>query len=256
MRNLISPTLVVIAAVVVNVLHGAHGGAAFFLGLGRPFTWLATLVLLGAALALIGLAVNERWDGIFIDGRNKISLSRTQIICWSLLLISALFTAGLSNAAMLDISPLAIKIPATIWSLLALGSFTAVASPLILERKTLEGPSPANMTAITESLHRREGLTQTLRARGSVVEKLTATDARWIDIVLGDESDATVVDVSKVQKLAFTVLLLVTYGAALFSVFAVTSPVKQFPDVDPGFLALLGVSHAAYLAYKMTPKAK
>jgi len=172
------------------------------------------------------------------------------------LLISALFSAGLSNAATFDTTPLAIKIPASIWSLLALGSFTAVASPAILERKKVDGPSPINMAAITESLRNREGLTQTLSAQGSVVEKMTPTDARWIDIVLGDESDAAFVDVSKVQKLAFTVLLLVTYGAALFSAFAATGHVRQFPEVDPGFLALLGVSHAAYLAYKMTPKEK
>jgi hypothetical protein len=256
MRNLAAPGLAVIAAIAVNLVHGAHGGLAFFFGWGRPISWLATLVLLGAALGLIGLTVNQRWDGIFIDGRNKISLSRTQIICWSMLLISALFTAGLSNAAALVAQPLKITIPATIWSLLALGSFTAVASPMILEKKKVQGARPANMAAIEATLARREGLTQPLKPNGSVVEKGTPADARWIDLVLGDEGDAASVDVSKVQKLAFTVLLLAVYGAGLFSTFSAAGVVDRFPEVDPGFVALLGVSHAAYLAYKMTPKEK
>jgi hypothetical protein len=251
--SLIAPVLAIALAVAVNVVRGAHGGIAYFLGLGRPITWLATLFLLAGALALIGIAVNHRWDGVFIDGRNKISLSRTQLICWSTLLVSALFTAGLANSALMDQTPLAITIPASIWALLGLGSFTAVASPLILERKTL-APTPPSIAAASNALKTVQALSAVPIARGSVMQKMAPADARWIDLVLGDESDAAFVDISKVQKLAFTALLLVIYGAGLFSNFAMSGSVKHFPDVDPGFVALLAVSHAAYLGYKMTPK--
>jgi len=127
---------------------------------------------------------------------------------------------------------------------------------MILGKKKAEGAPPANMATIETVLTKREGLTQPLKPNGSVVEKGTPADARWIDLVLGDEGDAASIDVSKVQKVAFTVLLLVIYGAGLFSTLQRTGVVHQFPKVDPGFVALLGVSHAAYLAYKMLPKEK
>jgi hypothetical protein len=70
----------------------------------------------------------------------------------------------------------------------------------------------------------------------------------------GDESDADLVDFSKVQQFILTTLLVVVYAAALFALFAEPSAIKAFPTVSTGFLALLGISHAAYLGYKMSPK--
>jgi hypothetical protein len=71
MRNLIGSALAVVAAIAANLLHGVHGGAAFFLGLGRRVAWITTPVLRGAALASIGFAVNQRWDDIFIGIAGK-----------------------------------------------------------------------------------------------------------------------------------------------------------------------------------------
>ena len=74
----------------------------------------------------------------------------------------------------------------------------------------------------------------------------------------GDKSDADMVDLSKVQHFVLTALLVLTYSAALFAMFGQVdggTPIKKFPDIDNSFLALLGISHAAYLGYKLTPKA-
>ena len=70
----------------------------------------------------------------------------------------------------------------------------------------------------------------------------------------GDTEDAAYVDVSKIQQLAFTALVLMIYGAALFGMFGAGREIVKFPDVDAGFVSLLGLSHAAYLAYKAAPK--
>jgi hypothetical protein len=57
--------------------------------------------------------------------------------------------------------------------------------------------------------------------------------------------------VSKLQKLAFTILVATVYGMGLWQVMAGATPViRSFPAVDDGLLALLGISHAAYLADK------
>ena len=84
-----------------------------------------------------------------------------------------------------------------------------------------------------------------------------------MDIIRGDTTAGfSQIDISKVQQLAFTILLVATYAAALYGVmmvdlakFAATPDsvfITDFPPVDQGFVALLGLSHAAYLAYKKT----
>ena len=69
-------------------------------GLNRSWTWLLTLALPGGAFAAIGLSINNRWDGIFIGPQNKISLSRFQLVVWTLVIGSSLLTAGLGRASL------------------------------------------------------------------------------------------------------------------------------------------------------------
>jgi hypothetical protein len=251
---MIAAILIIIVILVLNLVNGAGGGLAGAVGIGRSGTWIATLVLFAAALALAGVMLKKRWDGIFIDERNKISLSRVQLVLWTLLLVSALLTAGLSNVVLGATSPLEIEVPASVWALLGIGSFTFVASPAILQRKA-DNPAPLRMAAIRANLATADGIAaNTVSAVGEVVTKGSTTDARWRDIIRGDTNDADYVDVSKVQQLAFTVLLLAVYGAALFNLLKPIALITKFPPVDGGFVALLGLSHAAYLAYKAAPK--
>lgn len=249
---MIAAILIIIAILALNLVNGANGGLVSAVGLGRSGTWIATLVLFAAALILAGVMLKKRWDGIFIDERNKISLSRVQLVLWTLLLISALLTAGLSNVVLG--SGLEIEVPASVWALLGIGSFTFVASPAILQQKAQNQP-PARLASIQANLAAADGIVNTaVGAVGEVVTKGSVSDARWRDIIRGDTNDADYVDVSKVQQLAFTILLLAVYGAALFNLLKPIALITKFPPVDGGFVALLGLSHAAYLAYKAVPK--
>jgi hypothetical protein len=49
---------------------------------------------------VIGYMTNGRWDGILIDWRNKMSLSRLQVIIWTVLGISAFLVLGLGRVVM------------------------------------------------------------------------------------------------------------------------------------------------------------
>jgi hypothetical protein len=244
----------VAALATINLVRGDAGGIAADLGWGRSVTWLVTLLLFAILLAIAGRAIKKRWDGIFIDERNRISLSRLQLVLWTLLLASALFTAGLSNVSLGSATPLQIDVPASVWALLGIGSFSFVAAPMILDRQKQQGPAPDRLGAINANLKAADSLAADVSASGPVVFKATPQDARWADVIRGDTYDADYVDFSKVQQLAFTVLLVVIYGVALFKLFAVLQPVSGFPPVDQGFVALLGLSHASYLAYKAAPK--
>ena len=239
---------------IVNLVHGTGGGLLSMFGLNRSWTWLLTLTLLAGSFAVIGTVIKNRWDGIFIGPQNKISLSRFQLIVWTLVIGAGLLTAGLANVSLVDPTPLNISVPAEIWALLGLGSFTFVASPAILARKENSGATNTRLNTINANLKTTDALTADLTASGPVVQKAGPQDARWRDMFRGDESDADLVDFSKVQQFILTTLLVVVYAAALFALFAEPSAIKAFPAVSTGFLALLGISHAAYLGYKMSPK--
>ncbi len=79
-------------------------------------------------------------------------------------------------------------------------------------------------------------------------------DASYMDLFTGDDvTNFDRADVGKIQQFLISLLLLGLYGAYVFSAFAGTAPITTLPKIDPGFIWLLGVSHASYLAYKAAP---
>lgn len=236
-------------AVAANIVRDKKG-----IGGSRPVTWLVTLALFAAILAVAGHGATGRWDGIFIDRENRISLARFQLILWTLVLVSALMTAGLINAMKpADPTPLNIKISPRIWALLGLGAFTAVAAPLTDDQRRLASRTDSSASADSvklDKLRKTQGLAETPGYEGDVLVKKHPRDARWIDLILGDHQAPNHADVSKVQQLAFTVLLLCVYALALRAKFDGDKDIDAFPEIDTGFIALLGISHAAYLGDK------
>jgi hypothetical protein len=241
-------------AVGVNLVNGKLG----LLG-AREATWLLTMGLLAGVLLVAGFAVKARWDGIFIDRDNRISLSRFQLILWTVVLVSAVMSVGLANAMPPSAAdPLGIEIPPQIWGLLGLGAFTAVAAPAIEDnkKKELSVLGQTSLDRTTGGLKARQGLDEEPMFVGRMLVKATARDARWIDLIMGDMEGSEHVDVSKLQQLAFTLVLVVVYSMALWSIIqGSTQPggspaISKFPEVGDGFLALLTISHAAYLADK------
>lgn len=91
---------------------------------------------------------------------------------------------------------------------------------------------------------------------GALYRNQDITDAEWADIVTGDEvGNAAYLDLSKVQMFFFTVIIGFAYCAALVHVFTAPNAegMDAFPMLSDGMLALLGISHAGYLAAKGSP---
>jgi len=108
--------------------------------------------------------------------------------------------------------------------------------------------------AITAKIARDRGI-QLGHFVGRVYQNASPKDARWIDLVLGDYEGAPYIDISKVQHLALTMLLLLAYALALYETLDKNLPLSEgipnFPDLSSGMLSLLGISHASYLAGKV-----
>jgi hypothetical protein len=52
----------------------------------------------------------------------------------------------------------------------------------------------------------------------------------------------------------FTLILVLAYAVAIGTAFTGTEPkIDNFPALDPGMVALFGISHAGYLVHKAVP---
>lgn len=288
--------LIVIVLLICAVLLNFFGQKGGILGLERQYLWLWTAGLFVISFLILGKAVHNRFSGVLIDRDNRISLSRFQIVIWTLVLVSSLFTAGIGNAvlpidkfdeyrnqcvakeggeeeiAACPEGPLDINIPPEVWALLGLGALSAVAAPAIKENQRTAPFRGKKMGSQAESLSKANpGLNQEEVAAAVVVERIqaerglaeqgafdarvyanaAATEARWIDLITGDYEGAADIDISKVQQLAFTILLASIYALAIWVMFSMGGAfIDAFPPVSSGFVALLGISHAAYLADK------
>lgn len=241
-----------IFAIIAGVYPNQEGLGSLVFGVGsRPVTWAMIVLAFVGIVMTAGFVVKGRWDGVFIDRDNRISLSRFQLVVWSTLLLGSLFAAGASNAVNGAVTggALEIVVPSEILALLGLSTLSAIGAPLIKENKRRDA-KPNSAQAVVDMVKTAESLNAAPDFEGRVMRKSTEIDARWRDILLGDYEGAGFVDVSKLQQLAFTVLLVVVYAVGLTEVMKGSGQIDEFPTVSTGFLALLGISHAAYLADK------
>lgn len=136
------------------------------------WAWIINLILMFGVMGTISLSVGSKWGfwAIFVDNRRMVSLSRFQIVLWTLVVLSALWTIGLARVAdSIELhpkayvcelpapegeaeqapeaeapppkeaepcaAPLDLQLPEVLWALMGISITSAVASPLIKENK-------------------------------------------------------------------------------------------------------------------------
>jgi hypothetical protein len=226
------------------------------------------LLLIGSGNIALG-----RWDGVFIDERNRVSLSRVQIALWTIVLLSGIITLGLWNAflAVPGTGATAAALQTTgpypgmapeLWGTLGIALGTPFASALVLRWKqgTQDPPSQAASS--------KPGVDASQVKPDTVLdERLDPAAAGLADLILGeDATNRNRVDLSRLQNLVITVALVFTYAQMLIDLVSARIPFEQaqkvftssggwfFPEMPPvgaTFLGLLFASHAAYLAFKI-----
>ena len=118
--------LLIIIAVIVLVSE---------VGIDRRLTWIVVLGLLSVFAVIAGHGVTEQWWGIVIDDRHKVSLSRLQMLIWTVIAASGFLSAALLNISLEGASPLDINIPEQLLWLMGISTTSLVGSPLIKNTK-------------------------------------------------------------------------------------------------------------------------
>lgn len=128
-------------------------------GGGLALTWLVIAILMLSIIAIVGVSLGKGPMGILIDNRNMMSLSRLQIVVWTMVVLSAFVTVALARVNDSGVNPdgyvpaveesaegqakqqperadpLGIRLPPLLWVLMGISVTSAVASPLLTAAK-------------------------------------------------------------------------------------------------------------------------
>lgn len=237
--------------IVVVIVAGKLTETTFSL----PSMWgVIALAMVGFVMAL-GSDLQGTPLGMFISQRNLMSLSQFQLSMWTLLISSAFVTIGLARVFAHANDPLAIQVPAEVWQLLGISATSTVGASLILKGKT--NKEPADEKKLTEKVAAQvkddSAAVVSENRRGITYANTSPKDARITDIFEGDELGNTAyLDLSKVQMFFFTIVALIAYAVNIYQFMADNTPenLESFPALSSGLVAILGISHAAYLGNK------
>jgi hypothetical protein len=240
-RHWVCPAAV-FAMSLLTMAVGVRGIVPPWLAQSPLVAWFADLVLVSIFFLGLGVSINQSWAGAAVDWRNKLSLSRLQIVIWTILFAATLLASFSWNAS--HGASLALVIPNSAWLLMGISGITAVGAPLIVSQKP---DVPRGIAPLPPP---------DMLVEGIIVTRPAGAQLSWLDLVRGDElGNAAAIDVGKVQQLLFTLVAVLSYGVAIAHLFADTTVhgIAELPTMDGGFISLLAASSATYLAYKAVP---
>lgn len=230
----IGPILISLICLVVPI-----AGAVF---LSPRLGWAVVVVSMIVYLLFLGRWVCGRPLGIFINERNLMSLSRFQMVTWSVLLLSAFLTVALKRLHVLppnhEALPLNISMDWRLWALMGISATSLVGSPLILSSKATQPPDPKAIDKAAQALNEPSTDIQA-NSQGKLYSNASIKDASLTDMFQGDEVGNTAyLDVSKVQMFYFTVIAIIAYSYALYAGLGTSIPKKSFRFRCPRMLWL------------------
>ncbi len=239
---------------VVVAITAFFAWMAVWLPFGVYSSWIIAMVALTAFALVVGRGVTGVWKGAFVDERLRMSLSRLQMLTWTIVIVAALGTMAIARAQSDPVTAMDIEVPPSVWALLGISMTSLIGSPLIKNAK--KGPAPAaagERTSAARAAH-AERLNH-VEVEGQVVKNTSIDDATFADLFMGEYVDTfRLLDIAKIQMFFFTVLLVLAYAIAVGKVLRTDPNLASLPDVGGGMLPLLGISHAGYLLSKVATK--
>ena len=196
--------------------------------------WGVSAAVLILFAIIFGVLCRHGFAGILVDNRGRYSLTHLQIVLWSIVVLSLI--SGVMWGRLLDSkskNPLDFEIPTELLTVMGISLGSAAAATTIKVQKDLSHPE-------------------------RIAASNDADRPRFAQMLFLEEGDLAdqVVDVTKFQNFWLTIVLVVAYvGLAIrtFSSGALGSPgeITTLPVLSGTMVALLGISHAGYVAAKL-----
>jgi hypothetical protein len=221
-------------------------------GYARLIGWA---VVAGAVMAVVweSSQSSSRALAFLVDERNRYELSQLITLAWFVVIISAYLACALWNIQLWDGRnpklPIAIKVPASVWSLAGIVGIGLVGAGIIKAVKReraaqLHHQDAAASLGITPPAHQ-------------LFVRPSADDAEAIDLVSYDELGVQEkIDPAALQQLLFQVAAVIIYSVALARQMYLrpAEVIDAFPEIPEGFVALLGVTTLTALANRVVPR--
>ncbi len=218
--------------------------------------WLIIAVLMIVCFVVIGHGTTGLWEGLLIDPRNKMSLSRLQLFLWTVLVLSAFLTVAMFNIREdPKANPLDIEVSPEVWGLLGISTTSFVAAGAIKsQKKNLNVDDEAKRKTEQAMAKVGENPDKLADPQGALVAYKAPNCASISDLFKGDEViSAAYFDLSKVQVFFFTLIVVFAYAAQVGAMLYGSRTIFALPELSTGIVALLGISHAGYLTSKGVP---
>ena len=216
--------------------------------------WLVTAAAMFLFCVVLGLHSKGNPLGILINERNLMSLSRFQMLVWTIIILSAYFTMAMVRITKGIDDPLAIEIDWHLWALMGISTTSLVGTPMIYSVKKRKEPRQLEKELEKNAAVFKESTTEVDSNRqGLLYGNSNISDARFADLFEGDELDNTAyIDMSKVQMFFFTIIAALSYTVLLYSMITSKdlSNLDKFPALSEGLIAILAISHGGYLSFK------
>lgn len=213
-----------------------------------------TLIFFG-----IGFFVSDHHIlGILIDRRKMVSLSKLQMLLWTILVISGIVTIVVLRMVYNIENAFDIAIPATLWAMMGIATVSLVGSPLLkndnletvnkevqkrLPKAIEDWKTNNSKTTVTEEdkavikagIERKveEELSQkftssTQTLKGSEIVNNLADDASIFDVFRGEEvGNYKMPDLGKIQMFIFTLIVWASYAMLIYQIIVKMNGIDQ-----------------------------
>jgi hypothetical protein len=180
------------------------------------------------------------------------SLSRFQAVLWTVLILADYATILLGRAwqgmSLVDAKDL---LRPDLLMLMGISYASAVGTSIVHANKAGK-PTPANAVAEAQT-NLNDNAGNFTAAQGVMYKNKDLSDANVGDLFQGDElADAHATDLSKVQMFFFTIVSAVVFLGTADAMFTNMKSIGDvlIPQLPENLIALMGISHAAYLGNK------
>lgn len=200
-----------------------------------PTILLAWLISAGAMVllaVLLGLRARGRLIGILVDSRGRYSLAQFQLVAWTILLVS--LVSGVFWGRLVDRvdDPFHFGVPSGVVGVLGISLASTMMAGVV---KASKDATYGDCVAASDRVRDLPRISQIfMQEEGPLADQ--------------------VVDVTKFQNFVITLVLLVGYAGLAVSLIrdgGSADAITAIPGFSGAFIALLGISHAGYLAGKL-----